>query len=53
VSALSGFVHTRDGEKLVYAILLNGYSEGSLKNLEDRIGTALAEFTRKEEEEVQ
>ena len=50
VSALSGYLRTRDGERIVYAILLNGHSEGSLKSLEDRIGTALAEYSRNEQE---
>ena len=53
VSALAGYVRTRDGEELAYAILLNGFSEGSFKDLEDRIGTRLAEFSRKEREEAE
>ncbi len=46
VSALSGYVRSRDGERLAYAIMLNGYAETSLKTLEDEIGTRLAEFSR-------
>ncbi len=46
VSALSGYVQSQDGERLAYAIMLNGYAETSLKTLEDEIGIRLAEFSR-------
>jgi serine-type D-Ala-D-Ala carboxypeptidase/endopeptidase (penicillin-binding protein 4) len=46
VSSLSGYVTTRDGERLAYAIVMNGYTEASERSLQDRIGQALAEFSR-------
>lgn len=49
VSALSGYIQTQDGEWLAFAILINGFikpAEEYKKNLEDRICTLLAEFTR-------
>lgn len=46
VRALSGYVETKDGEQLAYAILTNGFTEQSLTELENRFGVALAEFSR-------
>lgn len=45
VRALSGYVKTRDGEWLAYAILTNGFTEASLIEMEDRLAVAMAEFT--------
>jgi serine-type D-Ala-D-Ala carboxypeptidase/endopeptidase (penicillin-binding protein 4) len=46
VSALSGYVHARNGERLAFAILANGVSPAAAKRVEDRIGARLAEFDR-------
>jgi len=48
VSALSGYVRTKDGERLVFSMIMNGYTAGSLRQLQDRIGVTLAEFQRGE-----
>jgi D-alanyl-D-alanine carboxypeptidase/D-alanyl-D-alanine-endopeptidase (penicillin-binding protein 4) len=48
VSALSGYVRTKDGERLVFSMIMNGYTAGSLRQLQDRIGVMLAEFQREE-----
>ncbi len=44
-SGLAGYVTTRDGELLTFAIMFNGYSVSSFKKLENSIGEALANFT--------
>ncbi|GAB5464763.1 MAG: D-alanyl-D-alanine carboxypeptidase/D-alanyl-D-alanine-endopeptidase [Candidatus Kapaibacteriales bacterium] len=44
VSALSGFVTTKDGERLVFSILSNGPSPYKYKRMEDELGIKLAEF---------
>lgn len=45
VSALSGYVTTADGEMLGFAALMNGYSIGSYKDVQDRIAVRLSEFS--------
>lgn len=47
VSALSGVVQSRDGERLAFSILVNGTpSTTRAKRVEDDIGVRLASFTR-------
>lgn len=46
VSALSGYVYARNGERLAFAILANDVSPSAAKRVEDRIGARLAEFDR-------
>lgn len=47
VSALSGVVQSRDGERLAFSMVVNGTpSTGRAKGLENRVGTRLASFTR-------
>ncbi|HRE58548.1 MAG TPA: D-alanyl-D-alanine carboxypeptidase/D-alanyl-D-alanine-endopeptidase [Candidatus Kapabacteria bacterium] len=46
VSALAGYVTTRDGEKLCFSIIWNGGSVGSYKMAENMFAVALAEFSR-------
>lgn len=49
VSALSGYVHTADGELLGFSIISNGLaSDWRAKRLEDAIGARLAGFSRRE-----
>lgn len=48
VSALSGYVRSADGERLVFSVILNGVqSAARAKEAEDRIGATLARFSRK------
>ncbi|MEC5425112.1 D-alanyl-D-alanine carboxypeptidase/D-alanyl-D-alanine-endopeptidase [Virgibacillus sp. C22-A2] len=44
VSALSGYVTTQDGEKLIFSVLINNYlgSSASMRQIEDAIATELA-----------
>lgn len=44
-SALSGYSYTKDGEQLIFSIILNGPSVGEYKQLENRIGEAIANFS--------
>ncbi len=44
-SALSGYVTTRDGERLCFAFIFNGGSVGLYKKTENELGAALAEFS--------
>lgn len=44
-SALSGYAYTRDGEQLIFSIISNGPSVGEYKQLENRIGEAIANFS--------
>jgi D-alanyl-D-alanine carboxypeptidase/D-alanyl-D-alanine-endopeptidase (penicillin-binding protein 4) len=46
VSALSGYVTSADGERLVFSIMLNGHLGAAPKDLEDAIAVRLAEFRR-------
>jgi PBP4 family serine-type D-alanyl-D-alanine carboxypeptidase len=46
VSALSGYVRTKDNELLAYSMLMNGYTSSSTRQLQDKIGIMLAEFKR-------
>lgn len=45
VSALSGYATSADGERLVFSIMENNYSGASPKALEDKIATAIANYT--------
>lgn len=48
VNCLSGFINTKDGEKLVFSILMNGLAdEPTMERIQDQIGLALAEYKRK------
>lgn len=44
-SALSGYVHTADGEKLVFSFIFNGGSLGQYKQTENALAVALAGFS--------
>jgi PBP4 family serine-type D-alanyl-D-alanine carboxypeptidase len=47
-SALSGFVRSADGERLIFSIVVNDVpSPWAAKQVEDRIGAQLAAFTRR------
>jgi serine-type D-Ala-D-Ala carboxypeptidase/endopeptidase (penicillin-binding protein 4) len=47
VSALGGYVTAANGERLAFSIIINGAPvTSSAKRAEDRVGAALAEFTR-------
>lgn len=46
VSALSGYVTTRDGEPLAFALISNGNSVSSYKYTEDMAALVLASFSR-------
>jgi serine-type D-Ala-D-Ala carboxypeptidase/endopeptidase (penicillin-binding protein 4) len=49
VSALSGYVRTADGERLMFCIMTNGIpATAQAKDAENRIGARLARFTRRE-----
>lgn len=49
VSCLSGYVNTRDGEPLVFSIMMNNFvgSASTARRTQDEIGVLLAEFSRK------
>lgn len=49
VSSLSGIVHTRDGEPVLFSILSNRVGSSAAKGIEDRIGVRLASFSRGDE----
>jgi D-alanyl-D-alanine carboxypeptidase/D-alanyl-D-alanine-endopeptidase (penicillin-binding protein 4) len=44
VSALAGYVTTRDGEELAFAFVFNGSNVGAYKMLENEIGILLSQF---------
>lgn len=46
VSALSGMVHSADGERILFSIMANGVPESATKRVEDRFGARLAGFRR-------
>ncbi|MDT0304630.1 D-alanyl-D-alanine carboxypeptidase/D-alanyl-D-alanine endopeptidase [Streptomonospora wellingtoniae] len=46
VSALSGYVTTAGGERLVFSIINNGYDGAAPRDIQDAIAVRLAEFTR-------
>ncbi|SDX49366.1 D-alanyl-D-alanine carboxypeptidase, serine-type, PBP4 family [Marininema mesophilum] len=46
LSGLSGYVRTKDNEWLAYSILMNGYTSESLTSLQDKIGAALASYSK-------
>jgi D-alanyl-D-alanine carboxypeptidase/D-alanyl-D-alanine-endopeptidase (penicillin-binding protein 4) len=48
VSCLSGYVQSRDGEMLVFSIIMQNYitSTSDYRQVQDRIGVLLAEFSR-------
>ncbi|MYL38753.1 D-alanyl-D-alanine carboxypeptidase/D-alanyl-D-alanine endopeptidase [Halobacillus litoralis] len=43
VTSLSGYVTTKDGEELIFSILLNNYL-GSVQEIEDKLAVTLAEY---------
>ena len=47
-SSLSGYVITRDGEPVCFAIIMNGFNGGAtpIRRIQDRIGARLAEVRR-------
>lgn len=45
VSALAGYVTTRDGELLCFAILMNGPNVGAYRSIQDKLVTRLAGFS--------
>lgn len=49
VSCLSGYVHTRDGEPLVFSIMMNNFvgPASIARRTQNEIGVLLAEFSRK------
>ncbi|PLR99254.1 D-alanyl-D-alanine carboxypeptidase/D-alanyl-D-alanine endopeptidase [Bacillus sp. T33-2] len=48
VSALSGYVSSKDGEKLIFSIMINNYISSSVTQIEDAIVTELAEHSFRE-----
>src|SRR5699024_4303301 len=49
VSALSGYVTSKDGEELTFSLIFNHYVGGSVTAIEDVIATVLAEHEFNEE----
>ena len=49
VSALSGYVTTKDGEVLAFAMLMNGYNIGAYKNVQNRVAEHLAGYSHQNE----
>ncbi|WP_342512064.1 D-alanyl-D-alanine carboxypeptidase/D-alanyl-D-alanine-endopeptidase [Sporosarcina sp. FSL K6-1522] len=43
VSSLSGYVTSKDGERLIFSIMINNVLGGSVTSIEDEIATVLAE----------
>ncbi|WP_060681920.1 D-alanyl-D-alanine carboxypeptidase/D-alanyl-D-alanine endopeptidase [Virgibacillus halodenitrificans] len=48
VNTLSGYVTNKDGEKLIFSIMMNNYIQGSMPQIQDAIVTALAEHSFEE-----
>ncbi len=46
VTALSGYVTSADGERMIFSVMLNNYLTPAPKDIEDAIAVTLAEFTR-------
>lgn len=46
VTALSGYVTSADGERLIFSIVFNNHLSGKPSDLEDRIAVRLAQFSR-------
>lgn len=44
VSTLSGYVTSKDGEKLIFSIMMNNYKTGPMTEIQDEIATTLAEY---------
>lgn len=42
VSSLSGYVTSKDGEKLIFSVMINNYLGPSVTSIEDKIATVLA-----------
>ncbi|SDW29774.1 D-alanyl-D-alanine carboxypeptidase, serine-type, PBP4 family [Marininema mesophilum] len=53
VSTLAGYVRTKDNEWLAYSIMMNGYTAKSETSLQDKIGVALAGYSRKGKAHIQ
>ncbi len=49
VSCLSGYVYTRDGEPLIFSIMMNNFvgPSSTARRTQDEIGVLLADFSRK------
>jgi len=45
VSALSGYTRTRDGERIAFSMIWNGWNVGAYKQLENQIAIQLSEFS--------
>ncbi len=48
VTALSGYVTSADGERLIFSVVFNNHLSGKPSDLEDRIAVRLAQFSRSE-----
>jgi D-alanyl-D-alanine carboxypeptidase len=44
-SALSGYANTKDGDQVVFSIINNGPNVSNYKQLENKIGAAIANFS--------
>ncbi|MFC3882157.1 D-alanyl-D-alanine carboxypeptidase/D-alanyl-D-alanine-endopeptidase [Bacillus songklensis] len=47
-SSLSGYVKTQGGQELIFSIVLNNFLSDDLKDIEDKIAIALAEYKPKQ-----
>jgi len=45
VSALAGYVTTRDGEWLCFSMLMNGFNHGTYRAVQDKVAKRLASFS--------